>query len=75
MEDRVKKVMAGIFGIDEASINSDSSVNNVETWDSLAHMQLVLALEKEFGIEIEGEKLTEIISYQLIVETIKKMIN
>ena len=35
-------------------------------WDSLAQLNLILALEEEFGIEIPDEEAAELTSYPLI---------
>lgn len=49
-EKKLKQVMATIFNVAADSIDSDSSMDTIATWDSLHHMNLVLALEEEFGI-------------------------
>ena len=54
MEERIKKVFSNVFNLDIETINNESSPDNIESWDSLKHMNLILALEEEF--EIEGIK-------------------
>ena len=56
MEDRIKKVMRDVFNIDIASIGSESSPDNIENWDSLKHMNLIVALEEEFDAEIPDDQ-------------------
>ena len=48
MKDRVKKVISEVFNIDIELINNESSPDNIESWDSLKHMNLIVALEEEF---------------------------
>tara|TARA_B100001146_G_C15819346_1_gene280214 strand:+ start:304 stop:534 length:231 start_codon:yes stop_codon:yes gene_type:complete len=72
MENRVKKVMSDIFNIDIGSINNDSSPDNIETWDSLKHMNLIIALEEEFNIELHDDDIVEMLNYNLIIRIIKK---
>jgi len=38
----------------------------VEAWDSIKHMNLVLAIEEEFGISIPDEDAANITTYPLI---------
>ena len=51
MKNRIIKVMANVFNIDANIITYDSSPDNIETWDSLKHMNLIVALEEEFCVE------------------------
>lgn len=65
-EDTLKDVMATVLGIAADSINDDTSMDTVEAWDSIKHMNLVLAIEEEFGIGIPDEDAANITSYPLI---------
>jgi acyl carrier protein len=65
-EEILKQVMASVLNIDIESINEDASMDTIEKWDSLHHMNLVLALEEEFKITIPDEDAGNITSYQLI---------
>ena len=72
MENRIKKVMSDILGIDVALINDDTSQDNINEWDSLKHMNLVVALEEEFEIEFEDEDIENLLNYKLIKITIEE---
>ena len=65
-EDTLKDVMATVLGIATDSINDDTSMDTVEAWDSIKHMNLVLAIEEEFGVSIPDEDAANITSYPLI---------
>lgn len=65
-ENTLKQVIATMLNIDAASINEDSSMDNVPNWDSLRHMNLILALEEEFKVSIPDEDAGNITSYKLI---------
>ena len=65
-EDALKQVMATMLNVDASTINADSSMDNVPNWDSLRHMNLVLALEEEFKVTIPDEDAGNITSYKLI---------
>jgi acyl carrier protein len=67
MENRIKKVMSDVFNIDIESINNSSSPDNIENWDSLNHMNLIVALEEEFEIEFDDEEIIDSMNYVLIV--------
>lgn len=65
-EARLKQVISSVLQVPVESIGADTSMDTIEKWDSLQHMNLVLALEDEFGIYIPDEDATNITSYPLI---------
>ncbi|MBT5399324.1 acyl carrier protein [bacterium] len=71
MEDRIKQVMSDVFNIDVNSINNDASTSNTESWDSLKHMNLIIALEEEFNIEFTDEEIIDSMNYALILNIIE----
>ena len=70
MEDRIKNVMAAVFEIPANKINDHSSPDNILSWDSLKHMKLVIALEEEFEIEFEDDRIAEMLNYSSIKDII-----
>ena len=54
--ERVRRMAADIFRVDLGQVTPESSPEQVETWDSLHHLQLVLALEEAFGLSFEPEE-------------------
>lgn len=63
IEPRVKKIVAEQLGVNEAEIKSESSFVDDLGADSLDTVELVMALEEEFEMEIpdeEAEKITTV---------------
>ena len=52
MEQTVEKIMADVLRKSEADITDDLTMIDIEGWDSLKHMDLVLSLEHAFSIEL-----------------------
>lgn len=63
----VKQVMASVLEVDESALGDDASMDNVQGWDSLKQMNLVLALEESFGVSIPDEDAGNATSFKLIV--------
>jgi len=70
--EKLEGVFHEVLGI--KNFNENLSMEVVPEWDSLKHLQLLVAVEKTFGIEIEFQKslkmtsvkgMTEIISYYI----------
>lgn len=66
ISERIKQVMGVVFDISPDQINEDSSIDNIENWDSLKHLNLILALEEEFGISIQDEEVGNLVNFKLI---------
>lgn len=73
MKERIIELVSCIMEVPAESLTADSSPANVESWDSLKHMNLVLALEEEFGIRLNDERIMKMVSVGAIVETISEL--
>ncbi len=63
---RIKQVMSAVFEVPVKFIVEDSSTDNIENWDSLRHLNLILALEEEFDVSIPDEEVGNLVNYKLI---------
>jgi acyl carrier protein len=69
---RLIVLLTKILEVNPGQINKESSVDNVEAWDSLRHMNLVIAVEQEFDVSISEEDAMEMNSVELIAITLKE---
>jgi acyl carrier protein len=65
-EKKLKNIISSILHVSAEKIDVDTSMDTIEKWDSLQHMNLVLALEDAFGISIPDDDAGNITSYPLI---------
>jgi len=63
---RIKQVMSAVFEIPVELITDKASSDNIENWDSLRHLNLILALEEEFSVSIPDEEVGNLVNYKLI---------
>lgn len=75
MKDKIKNIMSAVFDIDKDTIGDDASTTNLENWDSINHMNLVLAIEEEFNIVFDDEEIVQITSLKSIESTLGKKLN
>lgn len=66
LDARLRAVMAAVLKVPAGEIGEGSSMDTIASWDSLQHMNLVLALEEEFGITVPDEDAANITSFRLI---------
>lgn len=65
-EEKLKRTVGEVFGMNPGAVNDDCSMKTVNSWDSLKHMNLILALEQRFQITFTEDETIEILSYPLI---------
>lgn len=65
-EQRLREVMAAVFFCRPEDIHDGLNQDNFPAWDSLRHMNLVLALEEEFELTLPDEEAPHLTSYALL---------
>lgn len=66
MNKKIQTIMAKVFGLPLEQITEQSSLDNIENWDSIHHIQMIILFEREFDIKIPDDKVGNMISYKLI---------
>lgn len=69
---RVEDAMARVFGVDAAVLDDASSPETVEGWDSMGHLNLVAALERDFNVSIDISDVMEMVSVKKIREILQR---
>ena len=57
---RLSQVISREFGCDISDIHRDTSADDIDGWDSLAHARLILKIEEVFDLRLPGDKLFEL---------------
>ena len=57
--EQVQAIASDIFGIPPTGITAESSPETVDTWDSIQHLNLVLAIEERFRVQLSPEEIQE----------------
>ena len=68
---KVKKIISEQLGVPESDVKSEASFVNDLGADSLDTVELVMALEEEFGVEIPDEDAEKIATVQNAIDYIK----
>ena len=58
MNDRIYAIVAKVLKVRVSAIDENSSPDTIDKWDSLQHLQLILALEEEFGVQFSVDEIT-----------------
>jgi acyl carrier protein len=70
--EKVNSIIATTFKISIETASENHTMKEIRTWDSLKHMELIVSIESEFGIEISGDDIAEMISLDAIRQTVAK---
>jgi acyl carrier protein len=51
IHEQLTEVFRNVFADDSIEIKPETTVNDIEGWDSLSHVNLIIAIELKFGFE------------------------
>ncbi|HXN06995.1 MAG TPA: acyl carrier protein [Nitrospiria bacterium] len=74
VEERVKKIIAEQLGVEEEDVTPEAAFVEDLGADSLDTVELVMAFEEEFGIEIPDDDAEKILTVQNAYDYIKEKI-
>lgn len=70
--EKVNNILVKIFKISNEDAINNLSMNDVARWDSITHMDLIVTIEDEFKIELSGDEIADMITFDSIREIVKK---
>lgn len=69
---KLNEIFIDILDLDECNLTDETSANDIEEWDSLSHIQLIVAIEKSFGIKFTS---LEIMKWRNIGELVDSILS
>ena len=75
MKERILNIISIVFDISISIINENSSPENIENWDSIGNLNLIVSLEDEFDIKFTDEEISEMLNFKLIEEILVQKLN
>jgi len=68
---KVRAISADVFQVPVKEIRANTSPETLESWDSVQHLNLVLALEQEFGVQFEPEDMGKMQNIGAVAELVE----
>lgn len=69
--ERVRQLVSDIFAVPLEQVDSNSSPETIEAWDSMQHLNLVLAVEDRFNLQFTPEEMEQMRSVEQIVTMVE----
>jgi acyl carrier protein len=68
----LRDLLADIFELTPDQITPDLNTESAENWDSFRHLQAILAVEGEYGVQLDPQRIPELTSVALIQQELEK---
>ena len=68
--EKVTEIFRDVFDDEELVIGESTNSDDIEDWDSLEHIQLIVAMEKEFNVKFEIKVVNELENVGQMVDLI-----
>jgi acyl carrier protein len=60
IDDRLDDIFREVFADDAITVNDATSPEDIDAWDSLAHINLMFSLEDEFSVKFRDEEFASV---------------
>ena len=69
---KLEVIFRDVFDDEDIVLTNQTTANDIEDWDSLAQINLLIAIKKEFKINFDLEEVSKYKNVGDIVEAVKK---
>ena len=73
--DRIQDIFRSVFDDQSLEIKRSTTSSDIEDWDSLNHINLVVAIEKEFNTKFSLEDIQALEDVGAMADVVEKRIN
>lgn len=69
--DKLNEIFCDVLDLDEVELKDETTAEDIEEWDSLSHIQLIVAIEKAFGVKFTS---LEIMKWKNVGEMVDSLL-
>ena len=66
MNDQVVKIVGEVLKVSQLDIENNITIDQLDGWDSMKHMDLIVSLEEGLGIQFDGDEIAKMRCTQVI---------
>jgi acyl carrier protein len=71
IDDKLTQIFRTVFNEPTLNITPETTANDVDAWDSLSHLNMISAVEKEYGIKFKLKDLVKLKNVGDLIHTIE----
>ena len=60
IEEQVRNIIARILGVSVDEVTEDTAIGDIQSWDSLHHLQIISEVESVFGIRFTPDVMMDL---------------
>ena len=68
----LRDILSDVLEIAPERVTPELSIATAENWDSFRHLQAILAIEGEYGVQFDPQRIPELTSVLLLVQELEK---
>jgi acyl carrier protein len=72
--EKVRAIASDVFGVPAHKLSASSSPETIENWDSMQHLNLVLAVEEKFAIQLDPEEIEQMKTIGAVAGVVDKKV-
>jgi acyl carrier protein len=72
--EKLNQVLADNFGLSINEVTQNLTMKDVSNWDSISHMNLIVNIEEIFKIELTGDDIADMTSFDQIRSVVERYV-
>ena len=57
IKQEITDIFEEVMDLEDVELTDDTTANDIEEWDSLSHIRLIIAIERSFGIKFSNAEI------------------
>jgi len=74
MDEKLRKIIGRVLALPENEIRPELNAAQVERWDSLGHLELILEIEREFGVRYRAADIPRLKSVGELQQALRTLV-
>ncbi len=71
---RIQAILRDVLDLDDLTVSPSTTAPEVEGWDSLAHINIIVAMEKDFGLKFALGELEDLKNVGDMIALVRKKV-
>ena len=69
--EKLEEIMADTFDLDDLTVTRETTAADIEEWDSLSHIRLVVAIERAFKVKFTNAEIENLANVGELMDTVQ----